>query len=102
MRLFRIIDRYVFAEAFGLFLLGFFGFLGFLVVNKLFLEVQDLIDPRVPAMKVVLAVMLEGPRRSGAAEDLRPVPAAQGQQARGRPVHRQAGQRRVRHRTLLR
>jgi lipopolysaccharide export system permease protein len=61
MRLFRIIDRYVFAEAFGLFLLGFFGFLGFLVVNKLFLEVQDLIDPRVPAIKVVLAVMLEGP-----------------------------------------
>ena len=61
MRIFRIIDRYVFTEAFGLFLLGFFGFLAFLVVNKLFLEVQDLIDPRVPAIKVVLAVMLEGP-----------------------------------------
>jgi lipopolysaccharide export LptBFGC system permease protein LptF len=61
MRLFRIIDRYVFMEAFGLFLLGFFGFLSFLVVNKLFLEVQDLIDPRIPAFAVVKAVLLEGP-----------------------------------------
>lgn len=61
MRLIRIIDRYVFSEAFGLFLLGFFGFLSFLVVNKLFLEVQNLLDARIPAMKVVQVVVLDAP-----------------------------------------
>jgi lipopolysaccharide export system permease protein len=61
MRLIRIIDRYVFAEAFGLFLLGIFGFLSFLIVNKLFLEVQDLLDASIPASAVVKAVLLEGP-----------------------------------------
>ncbi|MDQ3023525.1 MAG: LptF/LptG family permease [bacterium] len=61
MRFIRIIDRYVFAEAFGLFMLGFFGFLSFLVVNKLFLEVQDLLDNSIPPFAVIKAVLLEGP-----------------------------------------
>jgi LPS export ABC transporter permease LptG len=61
MRLIRIIDRYVFSEAFGLFLLGFFGFLAFLVVNKLFLEVQQLLDARIPAIAVVKVVLLDAP-----------------------------------------
>jgi lipopolysaccharide export system permease protein len=61
VRLVRIIDRYVFYEAAGLFLLGFFGFLAFLVVNKLFLEVQELLDPRIPPLAVVRVVLLEAP-----------------------------------------
>ncbi len=61
MRIVRIIDRYVFAEACGLFLVGFCGFLAFLLINKLFLEVQDLLNPNVPAIMVIQAVSLEAP-----------------------------------------
>lgn len=61
MRIVRIIDRYVFLEAFGLFVIGFAGFLGFLVVNKLFLEVADLMDPRIPPLAVIKVVALEAP-----------------------------------------
>ena len=61
MRLFRIIDRYVFLEALGLYLLGFSGFLGFLVVNKLFLEAPRILDPHMPWKALIAVVLLETP-----------------------------------------
>jgi lipopolysaccharide export system permease protein len=61
VRLFRIIDRYVFLEAFGLYVLGFSGFLGFLIINKLFLEAPRILDPHLPWKAIVLIVLLETP-----------------------------------------
>jgi len=61
VRLFRIIDRYVFLEAFGLFALGFFAFEAFLVVNKLFLEAERILDPSMPGLAIVLIVLLDAP-----------------------------------------
>lgn len=61
MRLVRTVDRYIFSEAFSMWVVGLFGFLAFLIVNKLFLEVQQLLDPSVPASAVVAVVLLEGP-----------------------------------------
>lgn len=61
MRIFRIIDRYVFMEALGLYLLGFSGFLGFLIVNKLVLEAPNLLDPNMPWKATVAVVLLETP-----------------------------------------
>lgn len=48
-------------EAFGLFMLGFSGFLGFLVVNKLFLEAERILDPQLPGMAIVKVVLLDTP-----------------------------------------
>src|SRR5690242_2165361 len=61
MRLVRLVDRYVFTEAFTMWVVGLFAFLSFLVVNKLFLEVSQLLDPNVPPMAVVKVVLLEAP-----------------------------------------
>ena len=61
MSLFRIIDRYVFLEAFGLFVAGFLAFETFLVVNKLFLEAERILDPAMPGLSIVLIVLLEAP-----------------------------------------
>lgn len=61
MRLIRIVDRYIFSEAFGLFVLGFSGFLGFLVVNMLFLEAENILDPTKPGLAIVLRVLLDTP-----------------------------------------
>lgn len=61
VRLIRVLDRYVFIEAFGLFILGVTGFLGFLVVNKLFLEAPNILDPNKPGMAIVLDVLLDTP-----------------------------------------
>lgn len=61
MRLVRTVDRYIFSEAFSMWVIGLFGFLAFLIVNKLFLEVQQLLDPSIPARAVVAVVLLEGP-----------------------------------------
>lgn len=61
MRLFRIIDRYVFIEALGLYVLGFSGFLGFLVINKLFLEAPRILDPHMPWKALIAVVLLETP-----------------------------------------
>ena len=54
VRIVRVLDRYVFMEAFGLFILGFTGFLGFLVVNKLFLEAERILNPQLPSMAIVM------------------------------------------------
>lgn len=61
VRLIRIVDRYIFTEAFGLFVLGFGGFLGFLVVNMLFLEAENILDPTKPGLAIVLRVLLDTP-----------------------------------------
>lgn len=61
MRLIRIIDRYVFLEAFGLYLLGFSGFLAFLLINKLFLEAERILNPQLPGMAIVKVTLLEAP-----------------------------------------
>jgi lipopolysaccharide export system permease protein len=61
VRLIRILDRYVFMEAFGLFMLGFSGFLGFLVVNKLFLEAENILNPQMPGLAIVKVVLLDTP-----------------------------------------
>ena len=56
-----ILDRYVFIEAASLFLLGFGGFLGFLVVNKLFLEAERILNPQLPGMAIVKVILLDSP-----------------------------------------
>jgi len=61
MRLIRIIDRYVFLEAFGLYLLGFSGFLAFLLINKLFLEAERILNPQLPGLAIVKVTLLEAP-----------------------------------------
>ena len=61
MRLIRIIDRYVFTEALGLYLLGFTGFLVFLLINKLFLEAEKILNPQFPGMAIVKVTLLEAP-----------------------------------------
>jgi lipopolysaccharide export system permease protein len=61
VRIVTLLDRYVFAEAFNLFLLGFGGFLGFLLVNKLFLEADRILNPQMPGMAIVRLDLLEAP-----------------------------------------
>lgn len=61
VRIVRILDRYVFLEAAGLFVLGFGGFLGFLVVNKLFLEAEKILNPQMPGMAIVKIILLDSP-----------------------------------------
>ena len=61
MRLIRIIDRYVFLEALGLYVLGFTGFLAFLLINKLFLEADQILDPNMPGLAIVKITLLEAP-----------------------------------------
>ena len=48
-------------EAFGLFVLGFSGFLGFLVINKLFLEAERILNPQLPGMAIIKVVLLDTP-----------------------------------------
>jgi lipopolysaccharide export LptBFGC system permease protein LptF len=48
-------------EAFGLYLLGFFGFLFFLLINKLFLEAPRILDPAMPGLAIVNVTLLEAP-----------------------------------------
>lgn len=48
-------------EAFGLFMLGFSAFLGFLVVNKLFLEAERILNPQMPGLAIVKVVLLDTP-----------------------------------------
>jgi lipopolysaccharide export LptBFGC system permease protein LptF len=50
-RSFSLLDRYVFGEAFGQFAVGFTGFLAFLLINKLFLEANRILDPRRAARR---------------------------------------------------
>ncbi len=48
-------------EALGLYVLGFTGFLAFLLINKLFLEADRILDPNVPGLAIVKIVLLEAP-----------------------------------------
>jgi lipopolysaccharide export system permease protein len=51
----------VFLEALGLYVLGFTGFLAFLLINKLFLEAERILDPQMPGMAILKITLLEGP-----------------------------------------
>ncbi|MCB1217272.1 LptF/LptG family permease [bacterium] len=61
MKLIRTVDKYVFLEAGGLFVLGFSAFLAFLLINKLFLEADKLLDPSQPGKAIALVTLLEAP-----------------------------------------
>lgn len=61
MRIVTLLDKYVFGEAFGQFALGFSGFLAFLLINKLFLEAANILNPQMPGMVIVRIVLLEAP-----------------------------------------
>jgi lipopolysaccharide export LptBFGC system permease protein LptF len=61
VRIVTHLDRYVFGEAFGLFIVGFSGFLGFLLVNKLFLEADRILNPHMPGLAIVRLDLLEAP-----------------------------------------
>jgi len=58
----RLIDHYVFAEVFSMWLMGFFGFLGFLIVNQLFLEGDKLLNPQIPTVAVLKMVFFNIPQ----------------------------------------
>ncbi len=60
-RLVRILDKYLFLEAFSLYLIGAFGFLGFLIVNQLFLEGDRLLNPNFPTREILKLVFLNIP-----------------------------------------
>ena len=58
----RIIDGYVFMEALSMWLLGFFGFLGFLIVNQLFLEGEHILNPQIPTHAVLRLIFFNIPQ----------------------------------------
>ncbi len=57
----RIVDAYLFREAFQLYAIGFGGFLLFLVVNQLFLEGDRLLNPNFPAKEILRLIALNVP-----------------------------------------
>lgn len=57
----KLIDRYVFLEAFSMWLFGFIGFLSFLLVNLLFLWGEHLLNPNIPTLIVLKLVWLNVP-----------------------------------------
>jgi lipopolysaccharide export LptBFGC system permease protein LptF len=57
----RIVDAYLFGEAFQLYIIGFGGFLLFLVVNQLFLEGDRLLNPNFPAKEILALIALNIP-----------------------------------------
>ncbi|MCB1220361.1 MAG: LptF/LptG family permease [Planctomycetales bacterium] len=61
MKWIRTVDKYVFLEAGGLFVLGFSAFLAFLLINKLFLEADKLLDPSQPGKAIAMVTLLEAP-----------------------------------------
>lgn len=60
-RMFRVVDYYIFSEAFQLYLIGFFGFLAFLIINQLFLEGDRLLNPNFPAREILRLIALNVP-----------------------------------------
>jgi len=60
-RLFRVVDYYIFSEAFQLYAIGFFGFLAFLIINQLFLEGDRLLNPNFPAREILKLIVLNVP-----------------------------------------
>lgn len=57
----RIVDAYIFREAFQLYVIGFGGFLLFLVVNQLFLEGDRLLNPNFPTKEILRLIGLNVP-----------------------------------------
>jgi len=60
-KLFTRTDRYVFYEAFQLWLLGFFAFLAFLLINQMFLEWDALTRPNFPRIELIKVLFLRTP-----------------------------------------
>jgi|GEM_PF-1544729 len=60
-RLFRVVDYYIFSEAFQLYAIGFLGFLAFLIINQLFLEGDRLLNPNFPAREILKLIALNVP-----------------------------------------
>lgn len=58
---FRIVDTYIFGEAFQLYLIGFFGFMVFLLINQLFLEGDRLLNPNFPTKEILKLIGLSVP-----------------------------------------
>ncbi|OPX23380.1 MAG: hypothetical protein B1H03_01825 [Planctomycetales bacterium 4484_113] len=59
--LIKIVDRYLFTEAFSLYLIGFFAFMGFLIINQLFLEGDRLLNPNFPTGAIFKLIFLNTP-----------------------------------------
>ncbi len=60
-RIIRILDKYLFVEAFSLYLIGAFGFLAFLIINQLILEGDRLLNPNFPTKEILKLVFLNVP-----------------------------------------
>jgi len=60
-RIVRILDKYLFSEAVSLYLIGFFGFLAFLIINQLFLEGDRLLNPNFPTKEILKLILLNVP-----------------------------------------
>ncbi len=60
-RLIKTLDKYLFSEAFSLYLVGFFGFLAFLIINQLFLEGDRLLNPNFPTREILKLILLNVP-----------------------------------------
>lgn len=58
----RIIDGYVFMEALSMWIMGFFGFLGFLIINQLFLEGENILNPQIPTHAVLKLIYFNIPQ----------------------------------------
>ncbi len=58
----RIIDGYVFMEALSMWVMGFFGFLGFLIINQLFLEGEHILNPQIPTHAVLQLIYYNIPQ----------------------------------------
>lgn len=57
----KIVDRYLFTEAFSLYFIGFLGFMGFLIINQLFLEGDRLLNPNFPTSAILKLIFLNVP-----------------------------------------
>ena len=60
-RIIRTLDKYLFSEALSLYLIGFFGFLAFLIINQLFLEGDRLLNPNFPTKEILKLILLNVP-----------------------------------------
>lgn len=52
---------YIFSEAFQLYVIGFSGFMAFLIINQLFLEGDRLLNPNFPTREILKLIMLSVP-----------------------------------------
>ena len=58
---FKLVDLYIFSEAFQLYVIGFSGFIAFLLINQLFLEGDRLLNPNFPTKEILKLIGLSVP-----------------------------------------